>query len=424
MSRRRWLMAGVAPVVVAAVVVAIVVTASGQRKSPSVFVEVPAATVRAGARDRVEAVNGARYQVGMTSCGLHQTPRTGTNFRGGKGRDCGDYEPIAPHSHMYLGNPTQTPGKYWIWFGYRRSGSHVVQLAHAKLTVLGPVPKPVVLTLAHTSIGAGSPDAVELTNTGAYAASNTGCSGPGASPRTSVAFPAPHMFCAGGAGPSVPAHSSIRFARWTTPQAPGRYWVSFDYFYGPSGLGSTAYAKLTVLRPDAATTRAPTFQIPSAATCAQFNQAVHMLLPRSTPHPATPSMDYGAYGEKTIAWMIAEHMKPRESVSSYACDWQGKSLSKAVPDIQATLTVMHLSHPLTRNQARQIFDRTVGFSDRILGARPPHWSRVPGVGSWGMRLDPNEWFAKGDWFVMFAGGGLSTRQELDKAARALASELP
>jgi hypothetical protein len=245
---KRWLGAGM---VLAAVGIAVIVVAtqSGSTKSLPVFIVVAHATVHDGALDHVEAVNRSRYQVGMTSCGIALPPRTGARFSGARGPTCGTYDPIAPHSGLYLGNPTSTPGKYWVWFAYRRRGSHVVHVAYTKLTVLGPVPKPLVLVLIHATIRVGSRDAVEAVNTGDYLAANTGCSGPGVSSRTSTHFKPHHVFCAGGAGPSVPPHSHIRIAIATsvTPTTPGKYWVWFDYFYGPGGIATTAYTKLTVL---------------------------------------------------------------------------------------------------------------------------------------------------------------------------------
>jgi hypothetical protein len=163
---KRWLGAGT---VLAAVAVAVIViaTQSGSKKSLPVFIVVPHATVHDGALDRVEAVNKSRFQVGMTSCGIGVPPRTSAAFNR-REPTCGTYDPIAPHSHLYLGNPTSTPGKYWVWFAYRRRGSHVVHVAYTKLTVLGPVPKPLVLVLAHATIRVGSPDAVEAVNKGTY----------------------------------------------------------------------------------------------------------------------------------------------------------------------------------------------------------------------------------------------------------------
>ncbi len=217
----RWLGLGVVVAAVAVAVIVIANQAGSKQKTLPVFVEVPHTTVHADALDRVEAVNKSRYQVGMTSCGVHLTPRASAGFTTGRGgRNCGDYETLAPHARVYLGNPTSTPGKYWVWFGYRRRGSHVVQLAYTKLTVVGPVPRPVSVVLTHSTVHLDETDAVEIVNRGAYTAENTGCSGPSVSLRDSPHFKRPNdLFCAGGAGPSIPPHSRRRVALSISPRS-------------------------------------------------------------------------------------------------------------------------------------------------------------------------------------------------------------
>lgn len=238
-----------AAIALAAVVVGLVVfvTTNGSNPGLRVLVIVPHPTVSTGGLDRIETVNDSRYQVGETSCGIHLTARTSAGFAGGPGRNCGDYSTMPRHALVYEGNPTGRPGKYWVWIGYRRRGSHTVHLAYAKLTVTGPVPDPVALVVGHGVIRAGVAYVVEGVNKGQYPASPTGCGGPAVTPRTSAHFTRPHdLFCAGGVGPTVPAHSRARLGK--IAEAPGRYWVWFDYFYGPAGIGETAYAKLTVRR--------------------------------------------------------------------------------------------------------------------------------------------------------------------------------
>lgn len=109
---------------------------------------------------------------------------------------------------------------------------------------------PVFVNLAHPTLHLHETDAVTVVNKSKYPAdgSGLGCT-PSVSPRTSANFKRPNVpYCAGG-GPQIPPHSRARVAVSIPPEAPGKYWVYFDYSWGPSDLTATAYTKLTVLGP-------------------------------------------------------------------------------------------------------------------------------------------------------------------------------
>lgn len=256
---RRWLAVGVALVAVAIAGI-VIATQNGPNKSRRsakslpVFVVLAHSAVHAGSLDTIEAVNESRYRVDMNSCGAHMTPRMSAGFGDTRGLNCGSDTPIAPHSHLFLGNPSLSPGskpgKYWVWFSYVRDGRHPAQhTAYTKLLVLAPLPSPpVFVVLAHATIRVGSRDAVEIVNNGGFSAggSGYGC-GPSVSPRTSAEFRRPgDAYCLGG-GPTIAPHSSVRVATTIQSEPPGNYWVWFDYFYTSRNVPFTAYTKLTVL---------------------------------------------------------------------------------------------------------------------------------------------------------------------------------
>jgi hypothetical protein len=217
------------------------------------------ATIRDDWQDAAVAVNGSGHSMDY-ACGVNVTPRANATFTLPPGAVVctGKNIPIGPHSRHRVQPSIQPepPGKYWVWFQYWRGGGvdgpdGPVYTAQAKLTVVGNSPD-VSVVLAHATIRLGSLDAVQVVNRGSFSGegSGFGC-GPNVSPRTSADFTRPYGLasCLGG-GPSLPPHSRVRVATTITPATPGKYWVWFDYFYGPVGgetIQSTAYAKLTVL---------------------------------------------------------------------------------------------------------------------------------------------------------------------------------
>jgi hypothetical protein len=147
------------------------------------------------------------------------------------------------------GSAARSWGHRRRWFGFG------VLLAAVAITVVVVAAQsrskkslPVFVVLTHATVHLHETDAVTVLNKSRYPADSSGygCT-PSVSPRTRANFNRPNApFCAGG-GPRIPPHSRARVAVSITPTAPGKYWVYFDYSWGPSDLTATAYTKLTVL---------------------------------------------------------------------------------------------------------------------------------------------------------------------------------
>lgn len=250
MGRRLGIAVGLA----VTIAVIAVVASNGPNTAGPVSVVLTHATIHGDWQDAVVAVNDSSQAVGY-ACGVNVMPRTAATFRLPPGLPVctGRNIPVAAHSRHRVQPSIQPepPGKYWVWFQYWRGGvGHgPVQTAYTKLTVVGENPD-VSVVLAHQTVRAGSLDPVEVVNRGRFSAGGSGC-GPVVTPRTSPVFTRPRgvVFCAGG-GPAIAPHSHIRAAPSIATATPGKYWVWFDYFYGPAGreqIADTAYAKLTVL---------------------------------------------------------------------------------------------------------------------------------------------------------------------------------
>lgn len=242
--------------VVVALAVVAAVARNGRQAAGPVFLVLEHSTIHAQRDDAAVAVNDSGGAVGY-ACGLNVMARTTARFRPPPGAPVcsGRNIPIAAHSRHRV-QPSlepEPPGRYWVWLQYWRGGvgRGPLHTAYTKLTVVGKSPD-VSVVLAHATIRANSLDPVWVVDKGGFWASGSGC-GPIVTLRASAAFTRPHgvVFCAGG-GPTIAPHSRIRAAPSITPAAPGKYWVWFDYYYGPDGreqTASTAYTKLTVLRP-------------------------------------------------------------------------------------------------------------------------------------------------------------------------------
>ena len=184
-TRQAWLGVGMA---LAAVAIAgiVIVTQSGSNESLRVFVDVAHATVHDGLLDHVEAVNESRYHAGRDQLRASHDAAYERGLQRCAGAQLRYLRPdrasLPPISWKPDVDTREVLGFVWLQPTRQSlvaSGLYEAHRSRARAEAPSPCP-------GTATIRVGSPDAVEAVNNGTDLATNTGCSGPGVSARTSA----------------------------------------------------------------------------------------------------------------------------------------------------------------------------------------------------------------------------------------------